>query len=366
MHHRSDGSVESIDRVPLHIHRLLVRSHVNVAGARWWLSIPVALLCLFFLDNVLALWNPHIDRLPEQFSAAFLQRYVDEQHARSPVLVLGDSVLWGYKIGSRDAAATLLKRRLRNENVVNLSYEGGSSANTYFMLRYALSRGVRPRAVIFNINSKETNPADSAYKRLHPSLERLVLPLLSPVDRKSLKFQPEPTISGRLDEIVSRVWRLYRYRVDLRQALFGHDDAATALRDGIQNLTGSARLQYEAHRPTADRFLGTYDLGVLDSSNVDFFYLKKLTALLRRQNIPAIAVLTPTNHRLLHDYIDAPEYDAKLRQMAGAVSREHIKVLNLDRAIPASEFIDNDHLTPQGNKRFESLLESAVRREIAK
>ena len=338
----------------------------ELVRARWWLAVPVALFCLAFVDVLLGLWRPHPVRLPEQFSAAYLKRYVDEQRGNRPVVFLGDSVFWGYKFPARDAVPSRIMRDFPRVPMTNLSYEGGSSVNSYFMLRYVLSRGVRPRLVVFNVNSKETNTADSAYRRLHPSLEILVAPMFTSHDRHTLDLQQPLTFAQRLVSFVERYWRLYRYRVDLREAFFGTDDAATALKNFSQKLTGSAHLQALAHRPTPDRFLGTYDLGPLSAGNVDFTYLRKLSDLLHAANIPAIAILTPTNHRLLHDYIDVPEYDARLNRMRIALEASGVRVINDDRMISSRDFLDNDHLTPAGDRKFARILSPVLRKALAK
>jgi hypothetical protein len=340
-----------------------VIDHAKIVRARWWLCIPVALLCLVLVDAALRLWwHPHPGRLPEQFSAAYLQRYVDDERGRAPVVVLGDSVLWGYKLPAPEAAATLLASRIAPRPLINLSYEGGSSANSYFMLRYVLSRGIRPSLVVLGVNSKETNEADSAYNRLEPALERDVLPLMDASDRKLLVLSATGGLPIDLEQAVERVWLLYRYRTDIREQLFGTDDASLAFRDLIQRLTGSAALQAADHRPTADKFLGTYDLGPLTSDNVDAKYLKALADLLRSNHIPTVAFLTPTNHQLLADYINAPEYDAKLHALSAILRRDGISVLDLDRSMRGSEFIDNDHLTEKGNEHLATSLYPYVAR----
>ncbi|HVS46303.1 MAG TPA: hypothetical protein VMS32_06505 [Verrucomicrobiae bacterium] len=364
MHHRDIDSVESVGGISLHIHGFLRDADNGITQARWWLCVPVALLCLLLVDVGLSFWRPAPERLPEQFSSAYLQRYVVGQRGRSPIVFLGDSMLWGYRLRSDDAAASLLRRQFSHQPIVNLSYEGGSSANTYFMLRYLLASGVRPALVVFNVNSKETNIADSAYSRLHPSLEALVTPLLSSADRKLLTLQPAPTLGSHLEADVASVWQLYRYRTDLREALFGTDDAAGALRNWLQELTGSAALQAQAHRPTTGKFLGTYDLAPLGSDNVDFTYLKKISALLRTERISAVAFLTPTNHVLLNDYIGVPEYDQKLRQLETALRQPGTTVLNLDRTMLTDEFLDNDHLTVEGNRRLAALLAPAMQSKL--
>jgi len=323
------------------------------------------LLALLLVDVAVRAWRPHPERLPEQFSPAYLSRIVaDHRDDRNLVVFLGDSMLWGYGLRASDAMPSVLSPSLAPLRVLNLSYEGGSSANTYFMLSYLLAHGVRPALVVFNVNSKETNPDDSAYNRLQPSLERVVAPLIISSDRSRLNLQPPPTLSQQLDRAVEGVWMLYSLRTDLREACFGDADLASAALGWVQHLTGAQGRQKALHVPTPDKFLGTYDLEPLAKDNVDFYYLRKTSELVRSQHLRAVAFLTPTNHRLLADYINTPDYDRKLDTLAAAVRAEGVPILNLDRTIPAGDFIDNDHLTIQGNIRLAESILPALRRAV--
>ncbi|MDP9017741.1 MAG: hypothetical protein M3N19_05430, partial [Candidatus Eremiobacteraeota bacterium] len=219
--------------------------------------------------------------------------------------------------------------------------------------------------VVLNINSKQSNSEDSAYRRLHPSLEPNVSALFDSHDRARLDVLPEQTLTQRLDSGVAKVWKLYRFRTDIREAIFGYDDLATWLKNSLERVTGSQALQAAEHRPTADRFLGTYDLEPLTPDNIDFLYLRQLAELLKTQHIPAIAFLTPTNHRLLHEYIDTPTYSKKLHDLSAPLRNDGITVLDLDAAFPQNQFIDNDHLTILGNQRLANTLGRAMRRVLA-
>ena len=332
----------------------------------WGRTVLTLFVCLLLVDTLLWAWHPHQTRLAEQFSPARLTRLVDDAHERPTTLaVFGDSVLWGYKVDARDSATAALERTLdlADARVLNLSYEGGSAPNTYFGLRFMLAHGVRPRAVLFNLNSKEFSAGDSAYNRLHPSLERVVEPLFTAADRSGLAHQPPPDLNGRLDRAMARVWRLYAWRTDLREALFGDADAASALSAATFRFTGAAERAGTAHAPTAERFFATYDLAPIRNDNAGYRYLVRTAELLKQEHIAAVVFSTPTNHTLLHQYIDVPEYDqnlARLRRVFANVP--NATVVDLDRAIPSAEFIDNDHLTPAGNRRLATLLAPALRK----
>jgi hypothetical protein len=318
--------------------------------APWPLAIVVALIALAIVDAVFcSTWHPHPSRLPEQFSAAYLERYIDAARGTSPVVVLGDSALWGYHLPAQASAVARLAELRPRRTFLNLSYEGGSVVNSVVALRQVLAHGVRPSAVIVNLNSKEFNTADSAYNRLLPALERAEPAALSARDRTLLKTLPAATLADRLDALVSRVWALYRYRVDVRVALFGFDDAAGLINDRLQHLTGEAARYDRAHRPTADAFLGTYDLDPIAAENVEAVYLHELRDDLVRRHIPTVAFLTPTNPVLLADTVNDPAYADNLKRIAAIVAGPGIRVVDLDRLEPGARFIDNDHLDAAGS-----------------
>jgi len=323
----------------------------------WFVASVVALMTLVVIDMRVRLWSPAPARLPEQFSSTCLDlivRRLASQQAKT--IVVGDSVLWGYKLSESQNVIARLHSRLPIARFENLAFEGGSPPNSAIVVRHLVHRGVPIHAVLFNINQKEFNVADSAYRTLLPSLARVASTDLSPTDRMQLDPKMLFDRRGSVEQLADRYWRWYGLRVDLRERIFGADDAASAILRFTQRLSGESARAEAAHRFTADRFLGTYDLAPLDKRNVGLIYLRSLIAELCAKHIPALGFLTPTNHTLLADYIDSPEYEANLKTSATLATCPSVRIVNLDRAIPANEFIDNDHLTPRGNEHLARLL----------
>ena len=309
-----------------------------------------AFAVLAALDVAFAAAFPTAPRLAASFSAAYLQREVRGLRAGRPVVVLGDSAVWGYGIAAREAAVSRL--RAAGRPWVNLAYEGGSPANTYAMLRVLRAAEVRPAAIVFNVNLKEFNPADSAYRTLYPAVERLAWERLAADERAKLVPVTPQTLDARLDRAVAAVWTAYAMRADLRDALFGAADAARAVQAALERVDGTAARAAAAHRPSPDRFEGTYDLSPLDAGNVSVFFLRRALAEARATGAPVYAVLTPTNHALLHDFIDVPEYGVQLAYVRALVRASGAHVLDYDGVFSQDAFIDNDHLTAAGNARL--------------
>lgn len=334
----------------------------DITRARWWWAYVVAFFLLLVLDSTLLLWRPFPARLPEQFSAAYLRLFITDAPANKPVVAFfGDSVLWGYKIAPAQTAVALLQRDFPAASLLNLSYEGGSPPNDAIALRYLLHVRTQPAAVVIDLNSKEFSAIDSAYKTLHPALERAAYPLLTGDDRRMLQTHTPEDLNGKLDRFMEQHWRLYGLRADLREQLFGTDDLATSLLNAVQRLTGTAASRESAHRPTPDRFLGTYDLAPIARTNVAWQYYTAAIRELCSRHIPALIFLTPTNHHLLHDYIDVPAYDANLQRLTSAPHCTSITILNLDRAVPWRMFFDNDHLDGRGQRILAARLAPYLR-----
>jgi hypothetical protein len=323
-------------------------------------KVAAAMLVTLVVADFVVHWTlPHTLRLNENFSAAYLQRAFREDDLQKKIVVVGDSALWGYRVKPSEAAVSRLGQS--STPIENLSFEGGSPANAYALLRLMQAEGVRPRAVLFNVNLKEFNAADSAYNTLYPGLELLVWDDLTAQERDLLKPTRHATFDASVDSWLSSRWALYGMRADVREQLFGTPDAVTAVRNQIEKLSGETARADAAHGPTADKFLGMYDLSPLSDANVEVVFLKKFVTLLQAEHIPAVGILTPTNHGLLHDYIDTPDYDAQLSYVSSLLSNHGVRVLNYDRAFKPDEFFDNDHLTVTGNEHLSALLRADVR-----
>jgi len=167
------------------------------------LTIATAVAALATADVCVDAFFPHLPRLADNFSAAYLRRDIASLDRRATVY-LGDSALWGYGISADEAATTLLK--MRGINCENLSYEGGSPANSDAMLRILLAAGVKPHALVFNVNQKEFNVADSAYQKLYPEVERLSWNELPPPQRAMLSPTLKHDVESSLDGTVASAW----------------------------------------------------------------------------------------------------------------------------------------------------------------
>ena len=309
------------------------------------MSVVAVALALATAQNLaLAAYFPHLERVVTDFSPTYLQRELSTL-ASSPAqtIFLGDSVVWGYRLPT-DATAI---SRLTSKGCAcrNLAFKSGSPPNFYALARLFQASHVRPKAVVLEVNQKVFNSADSSYASLHPAIADLALPLLSPEDRALLTPQvPGNGIERNLDSMISRVWLPYAMRSDIRETFAGETDAAP-------------------DKPmTADQFEGTYDLMPLTEKNVGVHFLVETVELFLRSGIPVIAFMTPTNHRLLHDYIDSPPYRSNGAYLRRVLQQHGVRVLDFDASFPTGEFLDEDHLTEMGQRHLASLLAENIPR----
>jgi len=323
-----------------------------------WISAAITLVLLAVTDLALAAWHRWPERLPEHFSSSYLQRYATQPVLGANLVVLGDSELWGYGVAAADSPVAQLARGLAGAHVTNLAYEAETPINADFVLRYLLARGVRPRAVLVELNPAAFNQTAAAYDTLSANLAELTVPsLVEPFDRGKLnpaELRPAST-ADRLDQFVADHWLLYASRVDVHQALFGDADLASALERRVTPLLQPAQ-------PRSAAYAATYDLTPLDADNVSYAYAGHLLQTLTAHHIPALVVLPPVNHALLHAYIDNPAYAANLARLSRLAASYHLAVLDCDRLLSSRYFLDNTHVNRAGAARFARALAPHVTR----
>ncbi len=338
----------------------MARSETGARRADIRVSALVTVLLLVLTDLALAAWRTTPGRLPAHFSSGYLQRYALRDAARDGLVVLGDSELWGFGVSPEASPVGQLARDLGAAPVENLAYEAQTPINADFVLRFLLAHGVRPRAVLLELNPATFNETSSAYDRLNPALADLALPdLLEPFDAGRLtdaQRRREITPGERLDRFVGDHWRLYGARLDLHQALFGDADLASAIYTRVEPL-----VQPAPRRGTA-AYAAMYDLTPLAADNVSFAYADHLLRTLARNRIPALVVLPPINHALLHPYIDNAAYRANLARLTQLAGRYRFATLNLDGLLAAGDFLDNTHVNADGGARLARAIAPHVAR----
>jgi hypothetical protein len=316
--------------------------------ARWFVLAICSLVALFAVIATVALQNvllyryfPVLPRLTTDFSPTYLRRDLRHLASAPPrVVFLGDSVLWGYGITARQTAVTLLVSQ--GCSCVNLGFKAANPPNYYVLARLFQIYGVRPKYVVIEVNQKVLNSADSYYRTLHPAVADLGAQTLSNQDARLLDAHSHRDGRASFLSALSRYSLLYAMRSDIRETWFGEEASA------------------KRGTPTADQLIGTYDLSPLDDRNVGVHFLIETLDALHAAGVPVLAFTTPTNHKLMRDYINVPEYRSNNAYLLRLIRAHFARALNLDAAFPADEFIDEAHLTSAGQRRLSVVIAKAL------
>lgn len=306
------------------------------------LVVLITIVLLAVAQNVAASrYLERSTRLSSDFSAAALELRIRALSKDAPeTVLLGDSALWGYGLRADATAAAILRRD--GCRCVNFSFKGSSPPNYYALAKLLTAAGVPVKMAVLEVNQATLSPGDAAYKTLSPGVAELAGPLLSSADRGAIVL-PATGERNVFDRLLASSWLVYGARADLRLAIAGDEDVVPS------------------RTLTADDFLGTYDLEPLREDNVGVHYLEQTIDVLRSAGIPVAAFLTPTNHALLHEYIDVPAYRANESFLTNLLARRGVEVVDLDRAFPSRVFIDNAHLTAAGQTLLAQTLAKDIR-----
>ena len=306
------------------------------------LVVAATIVVTVVAENLaLGRYFPHLARLPTDFSSHYLRRELRYLAVQPPqTIILGDSVLWGYRLQPDQTAVSILDAR--GCRCYNLSFKLSSPPNYYALARLMQTFGVHPAAVVVEVSQRVLNPANDAYRSLHPGVAQLADPLLSKRDRRLLTPTVHPT---DLEGVVASFSLLFAMRADIRETLYPQRESAPLL------------------HPGESAFEGEYDLSPLDPQNVGVHFLMETVNFLRQQNVRTIAIMTPTNHGLLHDYIDGSEYRDNNLYLQRLLRRDGAEVVDLDRVFPTSEFYDDVHLTAAGQRKLASILSDVLSRQ---
>jgi hypothetical protein len=296
------------------------------------IAIVVAALLVLAENVAIDAYFPHLSRVTHDFSPAYLRRYLDA-FARLPpqTIVLGDSIAWGYRLHDDENAVAILKAN--GCACSNLAFNLENPTNEYALVRYLQHEGVRPRAIVLQLDQVAFNPATMEYRGLRDQVYEVTEHVLTPEDL-ALFRAPRGGLRARVDRVLSAVSRLYAFRSDAREALLGEPPERLS------------------HVP----FQRFYSLAPLDEHNVGVTYLERMLDLLHATGTPVIAFLAPTNHAAFGPISYDPRYRANAAYVERLLARRGARVLRLDDRFEAADFLDDVHLSATGQRKLASIL----------
>ncbi len=307
------------------------------------IAVATALVLSIAQNIAVATFFPRTSRLATSFSTAYLRRELSALAATpGQTVFLGDSILWGFRLPPRDTAVAVLDER--GCACRNLAYKHAGPANFYALVRILQGYGIRPRAVVIEVNREVFSPDTAGYRSLAGPVAQLSAPFVTAEDRATF-VSARAGLHAQLDRALASLSLLYAMRLDIREAIYGDNDPAPPPLD-----------------PQLGRLL--YDLPQLDEKNVSVRYLEKTVALLRAAGTPVVAFLVPVNHAAIDGLVDRARFRANSRYLEGVLARGGAHVLDLESSFTAGEFVDEAHLNAQGQRRLASILANALRETV--
>lgn len=295
------------------------------------LAVTTAIATIALLNVAVATYFPPTNRLGTSFSPEDVRREI-AAIAGSPgqTVFFGDSLLWGFQIAPQETAVAVLA----SEGCAcrNLAYKHGSPPNYYALVRALQGYGARPRAVVIEVNRELFSRKTGGYRKVADSVADVSAPFLTADDRAALDI-PQATLRSKFDRLLGSISLLYAKRVDIHIAIYG-DTIAPFSADLIRRL---------------------YDLPALDDSNVSVRYLEKTLDLLHAAGTPVVAFLVPINHAAIDPHVDLSKYRRNSVYIERMLERHGARVVDLDSSFSAGEFVDEQHLTPAGQRRLASI-----------
>lgn len=294
------------------------------------------------------------------------------------IVLIGDSVLGSVNNAPGERLADYLGPALsdvlggqRPVRVFSLAAGGAHASDVYGLLRRLLVRleatplQTRNLAVVLSSNVIFFSRRQSQPAMLAPCLLD-GLPDADPLRRQlSLPAEPSPLERRTATWLAGHVY-LYQQRRHLAEAWFG-GAPRQALREGLQR--GFKRSPTEEPPELRNRSWRLRGLsGEGYAPNYDFIPLSAREALnhratealagwlgrqrQRQPELPVLVMLNPQNHALVGAHTSRPEYQALTTAIEACFHRQGVRYVSYDRDpdISSELFLDNDHLTAEGNR----------------
>jgi hypothetical protein len=121
--------------------------------------------------------------VPEGYRAPLMNAFISKSsiaQSERLIVVLGDSQSWGFRLREERVYTTLLKERLPDYRVVNLSIVDGRVNDQMMILDMLEANGIRPQLIITSANIATVKTPD--FGRLEPSSRPYWSYFLSPLN----------------------------------------------------------------------------------------------------------------------------------------------------------------------------------------
>lgn len=370
-----------------------------------WLSRPLSalrpygfamgwLLCFEILLRIFCQPDPRVLKAPLPIYGCLAD---DEQErliaararggaaAALDVVLIGDSVLGSVNNAPGERLSDYLGPALeaalggqRPVRVFSLSAGGAHAGDVYGMLRRLMVRleatPAQTRNLIVLLSS---NVVFFSRRQSQPAM--LAPCLLDGIDdavplRSQLSLQPEPpSLERRIASWLAGHVYLSQQRRHLAEAWFG-SPPRQAVREVLQRgfrrelpgdePPGQRNRSWRLRGLSGERYAPNYQFIPIPSKEaLNYLATEELAAWLgRHPQLPAMVLLSPQNHALVGAYTGQPEYQKLTAAIGDCFRTKGVRYVSYDRdpAISAEMFLDNDHLTAEGNRALAHELAGEV------
>lgn len=223
-----------------------------------------------------------------------------------------------------------------------------------------------------------------------------------PADPTPDQVVADSGLERAVTERVLSAWKVYRYRNELNQYLFGGhpvktgqkalerllgkklagpevelgppDVAGVAL--DMNNLAAKDRPenmykpydQFEWEEREVEHLRKVYNVGPLDENNVGYRYLKKTLDLAQERDVPVVLFFTPINTQLLDRFqvLDRDDWQSGAGQLQQLFSSRGIECHDLQNSVEARFFHDSLHLVDEGNEQVARALYQRIKPDLTR
>jgi hypothetical protein len=205
----------------------VVNCNAVMLSMRGWLAVLVGLAAVVYLCPVLwsraERWNRPADyRLPYELSDDYwsFERWSTEASSKWPVLVVGDSVMWGQYVTGQQTLTHYLNAARGADVFANLGVDGLHPAAMSGLLRY-FGKPIQNKGVVLHVNAlwmsspKHDLRAKEEFRFNHPRLVPQFLPRLACY---------RPSITERMGIVAERELRFVSLMRHLRAVDFANLD----------------------------------------------------------------------------------------------------------------------------------------------
>lgn len=372
-----------------------------------------ALVCIFFiLANIIiafgAGWyyryhNKRVQfgyRLPNKFvlirkELPSVINYIENNRGRYDVnvIMLGDSVSYGAGSGVKadENAGKYLEDQLkealpgRKVRVWNLAMPGSKPGDTYYLYKRSLE--LNPDLIIISFNYIFYTPSNIKSSLAY----NWIVPDIDPEGRYSSQVKDFlcPGAENAIKLLAIRHIPIYRYR-DLINGLVFKDQPAKSLQfaaslavAGIERVMtkgGNNGKTVDAKNPDTNtgnqwfnqdwsgRMQGMawmYNITPIDTEkNVAYLFTREILDDIEAKGVPAVIFMAGQNHKLLAPLIDNEKYEANRQKLNLIFEGRDFSYIDFDNKIDDFYFVDNVHLTAEGNKLLALRLKDLALKEL--